>query len=311
MAGKVYDNLNSITIGQIGIFLRVVELESFTATAMDMHMTQSAVSKTIAKIERELDMELFTRHYRELRVTEEGRLLYSYWKPALEKMSDSYEELYQKRCGDEDALQIGVTNTTDLNTYFWEIIKGFQSRYETVRLEFISDSMDRLIRSLSEHQLDVVFVPDFMKYRLENTGLSWMWAARSNVQIVLPKEHPLAKKAGTLHFDDISEMTFVTLTDSDYPENSRYIMEMFEESGHIWSGKKISYKTPESIQDFYRSGEGYMLTDRYFKFENEGRYLIRKPLIGFYNGIICGWDPGKGMDKKKKFLTFLKENIME
>ncbi len=303
-------NLQNITLGQINVFLRVVEQESFTRAALELHLTQSAVSKIIAKLERELDMKLFHRLYRELQVTEEGRMLYSYWQPGLMRLSDSYELLHQEKNGKEEHLQIGVTNSTNLNAYFWEIINAFQNQHDTIRLEFNSDSMDSLIRKLSGQQLDVIFVPDFMKYRLENAGFSWMWAAKDYVQIVLPNDHDLAKREGSLTFEDIKDMTFVTLSDSDYPEYVRQIREMFEEAGYTWQEKKVSFRTPESIQDFYRSEDGFMITDRYFKLNEETRPLVRKSLEGFYNGIICAWDPSDQKDKKELFLESLKNRAV-
>lgn len=300
-------NLHNITLGQINVFLRVVEQESFTKAALELHLTQSAVSKIIAKLERELDMKLFHRLYRELQVTEEGRLLYSYWQPGLQRLSDSYDLLHRERDGKEESLQIGVTNSTDLNTYFWEIINEFQNRHDSIRLEFNSDSMESLIRKLSGQQLDVIFVPDFMKYRLESAGLSWIWTAKDFVQIVLPKDHILANKKEDLTIDDIKDMTFVTLADSDYPENAQYIRDMFKEAGYTWKENKVSFRTPESIQDFYRSEDGFMITDCYFKLNEQTGSMIRKPLKGFYNGIICAWDPSVIKDQKERFLGFLKD----
>ncbi|BAK47014.1 hypothetical protein CXIVA_10470 [Clostridium sp. SY8519] len=294
--------LSGITLGQINVFLHVVEMESFTKAAINLHMTQSAVSKIIAKIERELELTLFTRHYRELQVTENGRELYALWKPRLEQISGSYEALYAKQREENTALRIGTTNTTDLKLYFWEIVNEYQNRYSEVNLEFNSDSMERLIQKLADGKLDLIFVPDFMKYRLEEGGFSWVWAARDHVQIVLPKSHPLAEKEKMLELSDIKDMTFVILTDSEYPENERYIEELFLQAGFDLKIEKKRYPTPESIQDFYRQEDGFMITDSYFKFDGDREHMIRKPIKGFFNGIICGWNQNQRHKGRDLFL---------
>ena len=286
-------NLSSITLGQVDIFLTVVELESFTRTALKLHMTQSAVSKTIAKLERQMDIVLFQRRYRELVVTDEARELYAQWKPRMEQMAGAYEEIHGRFDQQNDLLRIGVTNTTDLKLYFWDIVNEFQGWHGEINLKFNSDAMESLVRRLAGGQLDVVFLPDFMKYRLEDNGFSWIWAAKDQVQIILPKDHPLAMKKSAVRLSDIKDLTFLTLTDSDYPENSRYHKELFAEAGYEINMQNRNYKTPESILDFYRMEDGIMLTDIFFKFDEEKKHLVRRPLSGFQNGIICGWNPKK------------------
>src|ERR1700730_8234351 len=53
-------------------FVRVVEAGSFSAVAHESDTTQSAVSKQIAALERELGARLLTRTTRSLALTEEG-----------------------------------------------------------------------------------------------------------------------------------------------------------------------------------------------------------------------------------------------
>src|SRR5262249_12798752 len=53
-------------------FVRVVEAGSFLVGARESHTTQSAVSKQVAALERELGATLLTRTTRSLALTEEG-----------------------------------------------------------------------------------------------------------------------------------------------------------------------------------------------------------------------------------------------
>lgn len=48
----------NVNFHQLDIFFCTVELESFTKAAAKLHMTQSAVSKSIAKLEQELQITL-------------------------------------------------------------------------------------------------------------------------------------------------------------------------------------------------------------------------------------------------------------
>jgi DNA-binding transcriptional LysR family regulator len=57
-------------------FVRVVEAGSFSAVARESNSTQSAVSKQVAALERELGANLLTRTTRSLALTEEGALYF-------------------------------------------------------------------------------------------------------------------------------------------------------------------------------------------------------------------------------------------
>lgn len=62
--------------GEMQVFLRVVEVGSFSDAARHLHMTPSTVSKLISRIEARLGVRLLERSTRRLSLTEEGRLYY-------------------------------------------------------------------------------------------------------------------------------------------------------------------------------------------------------------------------------------------
>ena len=61
---------------KIRIFLNVAEAGSFTKAGDDIGLSQSAVSRQISALERELKAPLFHRHARGLLLTEQGDLLF-------------------------------------------------------------------------------------------------------------------------------------------------------------------------------------------------------------------------------------------
>lgn len=77
-------------------FAAAAERESFTRAAEVMELTQAAVSQQVAALEQELGVELFERHGRGVRLTEQGRRLYTYARQILDLV-------------DEAALQVGET----------------------------------------------------------------------------------------------------------------------------------------------------------------------------------------------------------
>ncbi|WP_460043058.1 helix-turn-helix domain-containing protein [Pseudomonas sp. S2_H01] len=61
-----------IRIEDLIIFIRVVSLDSFSAVGREMDLLPSQISASVKRLERELDIRLFARSTRSLRLTPEG-----------------------------------------------------------------------------------------------------------------------------------------------------------------------------------------------------------------------------------------------
>ena len=91
----MHQNLYSVNFQQLDVFFRSAELMSFTKAAAELQMTQSAVSKNIAKLERDLGFSLFTRHNRDLTLTTMGKQLSDAWTSPASVLSNTYASLFQ------------------------------------------------------------------------------------------------------------------------------------------------------------------------------------------------------------------------
>jgi len=78
-----------ITLRQIHGFLKAAELLSFSRAAEAMHVTQSAFSQLIREMESSLDLRLFDRTTRSIRLTEAGALLERKLKRGVEEIDSA------------------------------------------------------------------------------------------------------------------------------------------------------------------------------------------------------------------------------
>jgi len=79
---------------------------SFTKAAAELFVTQSAISRQVQALERQLGLALFRRHHRELRLTEEGQTLYKTAGEVLRLLRD-----VAGRLGARPAGMLTVTTT--------------------------------------------------------------------------------------------------------------------------------------------------------------------------------------------------------
>jgi DNA-binding transcriptional LysR family regulator len=73
-------------LGDLAVFVRVVETRGFSAAARQLGLTKSAVSKRINRLERRLGLRLLQRTTRAMSLTEAGRLLHARAAPAVAEL---------------------------------------------------------------------------------------------------------------------------------------------------------------------------------------------------------------------------------
>ena len=82
------DDLNAIPV-----LVTVVESGNFASAATILHVTRSAVGKTIARLEARLGVALFQRTTRRQLLTEEGEQFYHQCREALGRIREAEEAL--------------------------------------------------------------------------------------------------------------------------------------------------------------------------------------------------------------------------
>ncbi|AGC43923.1 LysR family transcriptional regulator [Myxococcus stipitatus DSM 14675] len=85
------------SLANIDAFVRAVEEGDFTQAAKKLHLTASAVSRRISRLEEELGVKLFQRTTRALRLTEDGRDFHARCQRLLADLEDAKESLSRSR----------------------------------------------------------------------------------------------------------------------------------------------------------------------------------------------------------------------
>lgn len=83
----------SDTLKDIPVFVAAVEAGSFAQAAMRLHLSRSAVGKSIARLEQRLGVRLFQRTTRSLKLTDNGALFYERCLRALEEIRGAESQL--------------------------------------------------------------------------------------------------------------------------------------------------------------------------------------------------------------------------
>ena len=80
-----------IRLDDLALFVRTAALGSFSKAAREINLLPGQASAAIGRLERELDVRLFARSTRSLRLTEEGKRYLPFAQDALQAMRDGYD----------------------------------------------------------------------------------------------------------------------------------------------------------------------------------------------------------------------------
>ncbi|NYT37510.1 LysR family transcriptional regulator [Allopusillimonas soli] len=141
---------------QINAFVWVAELGSFRAAAEKLHTTQPTISQRIAALESSMNVRLFERGARGIRLTEKGQELLSHARRMLELRNDMYR-VARKRDAIRGTLRLGSSETL-VHTWLHYLIDALHHRYPALTVDIQVDTTHVLRSQLASHQIDLAFV---------------------------------------------------------------------------------------------------------------------------------------------------------
>jgi DNA-binding transcriptional LysR family regulator len=144
----------SIRLELYKIFDKVAECGSFSKAANELYMTQPAVSQSIAQLEDELKVRLFTRIPRGVRLTNEGKSLFEYTSSAISLLDAGEKKIKESRNLNEGELKIGVSDTIS-RYYLLPYLERFYRDYPKIKLKIINRTTDDLRNLIKSGEIDI------------------------------------------------------------------------------------------------------------------------------------------------------------
>jgi DNA-binding transcriptional LysR family regulator len=126
-------------------FVRTVETGSFSAAARDLNTTPSAVSKSVARLEKKIGTRLFLRSTRALTLTQDGQIFFERVSPLLRDL-DSSDEAIQSKAAPSGRLRISMPSEF-APLLLPRLFTDFAATYSDLRLDIgLTDRFVDLIR---------------------------------------------------------------------------------------------------------------------------------------------------------------------
>ena len=229
-------------------FLEIAREENMSKAAVVLGISQSAVSKRIQALEKELGKVLFIRHSSSIELTEEGKLLAKH----AEDMISLSEKIKEEFSSMDDII--------GGNIYF-----GCAESYNIRDLALLEQITEKLDKGLLDFGL-IVEEPDYSKYNSIKMPCEDEWG------LIMPSESHLANN----DVITINELKGLPLFCSQ--QGWKYDIAK-------WCGKQISNLTLEgsfrlsfNASVFVREGLGYLLSFRHLVNTSPESGLAFRPL---------------------------------
>lgn len=179
-------NAPQIDSALLKTFAVVAETEHITRAAERLNCVQSAVSMQVKRLEDALQVRLFERRGRGIKLTEEGRILLRF-AHRMNRMTD--EVLVEMgRQTPPGRVRIGATDIT--MSYMPRVLERLHAHYPMVDVELHCQRSWEALDALDAGDIDLAFVTQYGKRRgarrISRTPLVWACAAHSDVYLREP-----------------------------------------------------------------------------------------------------------------------------
>ncbi|MFA6961898.1 MAG: LysR family transcriptional regulator [Opitutaceae bacterium] len=145
---------NTLDSRQLIAFATLARRGSFTQTARDLFLTQSAVSHTIKAFERELGVSLFDRVGKRVHLTQAGEQLLPHAERILREMTDARSALEELQNWGHGRLRVGAS-TTACHYVLPTVLREFRQSFPQCVIKIEPGDQPRQIELLRSNQVDI------------------------------------------------------------------------------------------------------------------------------------------------------------
>ncbi len=145
-----------MNIENLKYFIRVVDQKSITKAAQDEHLTQSAMTQIIKKLEDEFSCGLLERSNKGIEATECGQLVYEYAKTML----NSYDSMKSRlACMTEGCYSIIIKPCCSMDNYILpKALFKIQNEYKNIKVDVMIEQKPQIINEIKIGITDFGFV---------------------------------------------------------------------------------------------------------------------------------------------------------
>lgn len=232
-----------LTFSSLEYFQKVAELEHMTRAAKALHIAQPALSRTIQNLENELDVKLFDRQGRSIRLTRDGHILLKHADNFLKEYAEMQQEFKDSRDLQQMTVRLFIQTATKLIPSF---LKEFKREHPEAIVELVNPNL-----AAQANEPDLFLYSSTNHIEKDNSIMLF----RESLVMVLPKTNRHARLP-YINLADFSAMKYIA------PPRGfvlRDTLEFFCNKAGFTPKVVMESDNPETIREFVMAGLGIAL----------------------------------------------------
>lgn len=277
------------------IFYEVAKEKSFTKAANNLYINQSAVSIQVKKFESILNVKLFDRSSKKIKLTYAGEVLFKTAIDIFQKVKRAEKEMEKIVLYEKGKIIIGATHVIG-EPLLPMILKEFLSKFKEIEVEVYIKERDVLLEWLREGKVDIALMGDF-------------YIKDKSLEVIPINDYPfvLVNKEKVENFKEMEDLVLINRNDSLLLEKD---IEYFEkEYGVSIENRMVVNGSVETVKSLVKEGMGFCILPYFCVHEELANGELQ--LLLDFKSFKDGYQAVIAMDKienveLKKFIKFLK-----
>lgn len=179
-----------MTIRQIRYFLVLARELHFWNTAEKVNISQSSLSRQIQSLEEELDVKLFVRDKRNVKLTEAGIFLYEKWKNIIDELDRTHRQA--KNIEDGTSGMVSITYSGSIAFSFLpKLLQMLNENMPDLNVLLTEPTDVSNLKLLVDYEIDMAFSRD----RIRHPSISSTKLYAEPVCLVVPENHWITQES--------------------------------------------------------------------------------------------------------------------
>jgi DNA-binding transcriptional LysR family regulator len=288
---------------QLRYFVTVAEELHFGRAADRLLLTQPALSKQIAGLEKELGVQLLIRTKRTVQLTSAGRVFLERAKQLLSQTEEAIRLTKRTDRGEEGQLAIGFTQTAT-HTVLPRLVRDFHRNYPNVELTMLELSTEAQVAALNEDKIDIAFLHP----PIDGRGLNVHPILEEILVAVLPTQHPLLQYR-LIPIEAFANESFIIHPRQEGPILYDGFVQLCQQAGFQPKIVKESISLQTSVC-LVAAGIGITFISESWQ-SLVGTEVVCRPLANcpIHLEFAAAWRQNSATPTLRAFLTIMQENL--
>lgn len=179
---------------QLEQLLIVADCGTLSGAAEQLHLSQSALSRSMQRLENEIQVPLFIRHKNKIELNENGKLAVEYARKILDQTGDMVNNIrdYDRK---RRTIFVGSCAPAPL----WNLIPALSDIYPDMTISSEIRDSEVLLQGLQDGTYQTILLP----FSVEEKGIFCVKYKEEHLLFSLPPAHPLSGSSG-LYLKDLN-----------------------------------------------------------------------------------------------------------